>query len=135
MVAVALTRHIVSHAISDAKSERSGPSHQGRTGTAPELSSGLRPAVLEAIFFQRPPHWTPPSICRSPQVLTEIEVIEAEAELKALRRHVPRGGRSRDRRLARTISHAADLRIKAILPFGLGRSEHQLEPRPPRHRP
>jgi hypothetical protein len=32
---------------------------------------------------QRPPHWTPPSIFRLPEVLTEVEVIEAEAELKA----------------------------------------------------
>src|SRR5262249_34498405 len=28
-----------------------------------------------------------------------------------------------------------DALIKAIPPFALGRSEHQLEPRPPRHRP
>jgi hypothetical protein len=36
---------------------------------------------------QRPPHWTPPSIFRRPEVLTEVEVNEAEAELKALQRH------------------------------------------------
>ena len=36
---------------------------------------------------QRPPHWTPPSIFRPPEVLTEGEMIEAEAELKALQRH------------------------------------------------
>jgi hypothetical protein len=29
----------------------------------------------------------PPSIFRPPEVLTEVEVIEAEAELKALQRH------------------------------------------------
>jgi hypothetical protein len=36
---------------------------------------------------QRAPHWMPPSIFRPPEVLTEVEVIEAEAELKALQRH------------------------------------------------
>jgi hypothetical protein len=36
---------------------------------------------------QRPPHWTPPSMFRSPEALTEAEVTEAEAELKALQRH------------------------------------------------
>ena len=36
---------------------------------------------------QRPPGWTPPSMFRQPEVLTEAEVIEAEAELKALQRH------------------------------------------------
>ncbi|MGA7183765.1 MAG: hypothetical protein WBY67_10715, partial [Pseudolabrys sp.] len=35
----------------------------------------------------RPPHWTPPSIFRPPEALSEAEVIEAEAELKALQRH------------------------------------------------
>jgi hypothetical protein len=32
-------------------------------------------------------HWTSPSIFRPPEVLTEVDVIEAEAELKALQRH------------------------------------------------
>jgi hypothetical protein len=41
----------------------------------------------ELVAKQRPPHWTPPSIFRRPEILTEIEVIEAEAELKALQRH------------------------------------------------
>lgn len=41
----------------------------------------------ELVAKQRPPHWTPPSIFRPPEVLTEIEMIEAEAELKALQRH------------------------------------------------
>ena len=43
-------------------------------------------------YLRRPltpslPHWTLPSIFRSPEVLTEVEVTEAEAELKALQRH------------------------------------------------
>jgi hypothetical protein len=37
----------------------------------------------ELVARQRPPHWMPPSIFRPPEVLTEAEVIEAEAELKA----------------------------------------------------
>ena len=41
----------------------------------------------ELIAKQRPPHWTPPSMFRPPEVLTEAEVIEADAELKALQRH------------------------------------------------
>ena len=41
----------------------------------------------ELIAKQRPPHWTKPSIFRPPEILTEIEMIEAKAELKALQRH------------------------------------------------
>lgn len=31
--------------------------------------------------------WSPPSILKSPEVLTEADVVEAEAELRALQRH------------------------------------------------
>jgi hypothetical protein len=41
----------------------------------------------ELVAKQRPAGWTPPSMFKLPEVLTEAEVIEAEAELKALRRH------------------------------------------------
>jgi hypothetical protein len=41
----------------------------------------------ELVAKQRPQHWTPPSIFRSPEALSETELIEAEAELKALQRH------------------------------------------------
>jgi hypothetical protein len=41
----------------------------------------------ELVAKQRPPNWTSPSMFQQPQVLTEAEVIEAEAELKALQRH------------------------------------------------
>ena len=41
----------------------------------------------ELVAKHRPPHWTPPSILRPPEALSEAEVIEAEAELKALQRH------------------------------------------------
>jgi hypothetical protein len=35
----------------------------------------------------RPPDWSPPSILKSPEVLTEADVVDAEAELRALQRH------------------------------------------------
>ena len=41
----------------------------------------------DLLAVERPPHWTPPSMFRRPEVLTEAEVIEAEAELRALQRH------------------------------------------------
>jgi hypothetical protein len=41
----------------------------------------------ELVAKQRPAGWTPPSMFQLPKVLTEAEVIEAEAELKALQRH------------------------------------------------
>lgn len=51
----------------------------------------------ELLAKQRPAGWTPPSLFRQPEVLTEAEVIEAEAELRALQRHAlelvdPKGG-------------------------------------------
>ena len=39
------------------------------------------------IAKERPSRWTRPSLFRPPETLTEAEVIEAEAELKALRLH------------------------------------------------
>ena len=41
----------------------------------------------ELVAKQRPAHWTPPGMFRQPEVLTEAEVVEAEAELRALQRH------------------------------------------------
>ena len=41
----------------------------------------------ELVAKQRPPHWTPPSMFMLPEALTEAEVVEAEAELRALQRH------------------------------------------------
>jgi hypothetical protein len=41
----------------------------------------------ELIAKQRPAGWKPPGIFRQPETLTEAEVIEAEAEMKALQRH------------------------------------------------
>jgi len=36
---------------------------------------------------ERPADWWPPSILKSPEVLTEADVVDAEAELRALQRH------------------------------------------------
>ena len=44
-------------------------------------------AKRELIAVGQPVDWTPPSILRSPEVLTEAELAVAEAELKALQRH------------------------------------------------
>jgi hypothetical protein len=42
----------------------------------------------ELVANERPPHWRQPSMFRRPpEALTELELIEAEAELKALQRH------------------------------------------------
>ena len=41
----------------------------------------------EFIAIRRPTGWTPPGMFRQPEVLTEAEVVEAEAELRALGRH------------------------------------------------
>ena len=44
-------------------------------------------AKRELVAIERPIDWEPPSILRSPEVLTESELTEAEAELKLLQRH------------------------------------------------
>ncbi len=58
----------------------------GRTHTLPR---GIAHAATkrELVAKQRPAGWTPPGMFRTPEVLTEAEVVEAEAELRALQRH------------------------------------------------
>ena len=58
-------------------------------------------AKRDLVARAKPPRWKPPSILTPPEVLSEIEVAEAEAELQALERHavettaaVPGGGPS-----------------------------------------
>ena len=58
----------------------------GRTHSLPRCVAHAA-TKHEPVAKQRPPHWTPPSIFRRPEVLTEVEVNEAKAELKALQRH------------------------------------------------
>ncbi|MGC1742131.1 MAG: hypothetical protein WA754_06150 [Pseudolabrys sp.] len=41
----------------------------------------------ELVAKRRSPGWVPPNMFQLPTVLTEAEVIEGEAELKALQRH------------------------------------------------
>ena len=59
-----------------------------RRATPTPLSRAVAHAATkrELVAKQRPPGWTPPSMLRLPEVLTEAEVVEAEAESKALRR-------------------------------------------------
>ena len=58
-------------------------------------------AKRDLVARTKPPRWVPPSILRPPEVLSEIEVAKAAAELQALERHageavaaVPGGGPS-----------------------------------------
>ena len=44
-------------------------------------------AKRELVAVERPVDWEPPSILRPPEVLTEAQLVTAEAELKALQRH------------------------------------------------
>ena len=53
----------------------------------------LSPAVAHAaakrdlIARHKPSHWTPPGLFKTPEVLTAMEIAEAEAELHALEHH------------------------------------------------
>jgi hypothetical protein len=58
----------------------------GRTYTLPRAIAHAA-SKRDLVAAQRPAHWTAPGMFRSPEALTEAEVIEAEAELKALQRH------------------------------------------------
>ena len=41
----------------------------------------------DLVSRERPPNWTAPSMFRLPEALTEVEVVEAETELRTLQRH------------------------------------------------
>jgi hypothetical protein len=53
----------------------------------------MPPAVAHAaakrdlVAHHRPPRWTPPSLFKTPEALTAMEIVEAEAELQALEHH------------------------------------------------
>ena len=53
----------------------------------------MPPAVAHAaakrdlVAHCKPPHWTPPSLFKTPEVLTAMEIVEAAAELQALEHH------------------------------------------------
>jgi hypothetical protein len=58
-------------------------------GNTYDMPRGLAHAAAkhQLVAVQQPVDWTPPSILRPPEVLTEAELAAAEAELKALQRH------------------------------------------------
>jgi hypothetical protein len=58
-------------------------------GNAYDMPRALAHAAAkrDLVAIERPVDWEPPSILRPPEVLTESELAEAEAELKALQRH------------------------------------------------
>jgi hypothetical protein len=58
----------------------------GNTYTMPRAVAHAA-AKRELVARERPAGWTPPSILRLPEVLTEADVVEAERELRALQRH------------------------------------------------
>ena len=71
--------------------------HMNRAGCLRLYEAGHTYALTRAIAHaatkralvakQRPAGWKPPSMFRQPEVLTEAEVIEAEAELRTLQRY------------------------------------------------
>ncbi len=71
--------------------------HMSREGCVRLYEGGCVYALSRAIAHaaskrgliarERPEDWTPPSMFRPPELLTEAEVAEAEAELKDLQRH------------------------------------------------
>jgi hypothetical protein len=58
----------------------------GETYTMPRAVAHAA-AKRGLVAKQRPSDWTPPSIVRSLEPLTEADVVEAEKELRALQRH------------------------------------------------
>jgi hypothetical protein len=44
--------------------------------------------MLPLVATERPVDWMPPSIFRPPELLTELEAVEAEKELMVLQPHV-----------------------------------------------
>jgi hypothetical protein len=58
----------------------------GNTYTMPRAVAHAA-AKRELVARERPADWSRPSILDSPEVLTEAEVVDAEAELRALQRH------------------------------------------------
>jgi hypothetical protein len=61
----------------------------GETCTMPRAVAHVA-AQRGLVAKGQPSDWTPPSILRSPEALTEAEVVGAEAELRALQRHALR---------------------------------------------
>ena len=58
----------------------------GETSTMPRAVAHAA-AKHGLVARERPADWSPPSILKSPEVLTEADVVDAEEELRALQRH------------------------------------------------
>ena len=58
----------------------------GRVYTLPRAIAHAA-SKRDLVSKERPPHWTPPNMFRLPEALTAAEVVEVEAELRALQRH------------------------------------------------
>ena len=58
----------------------------GKTYTLPRAVAHAA-AKRGLVARERPADWSPPSILKLPEALTEADVVEAEAELRALQRH------------------------------------------------
>jgi hypothetical protein len=58
----------------------------GETYTMPRAVAHAA-AKRGLIAKRQPSDWTPPSILRSPEALTEADIVEAETELRALQSH------------------------------------------------
>jgi hypothetical protein len=58
----------------------------GRVYTLPRAIAHAA-SKRELVAKERPAHWIRPIMFRPPEALTEAEVVEAEAELRALHRH------------------------------------------------
>jgi hypothetical protein len=58
----------------------------GETYTMPRAVAHAA-AKCGLVAKRRPSDWTPPRIVRSPEALTEADVVEAEKELRALQSH------------------------------------------------
>src|ERR1700736_336977 len=91
------------------------------------MRRGLAHAAASANLLprERPIDWMPPSIFRPPEVLTELETVEAENELKALQRHAfaivdPRSlGRSQRRKRNVETEWAAEVWLsRAVISAG-----------------
>jgi hypothetical protein len=69
--------------------DRAGILRLYEAGRTYKLSQAVAHAATkrELVAKQRPADWMPPNMFQFPKRLTEGEVIEAEEELKSLRRH------------------------------------------------
>jgi hypothetical protein len=80
-------------------------------------------AKRELVAVQQPADWTLPSILRPPEVLTESELVEAEAELRAPQRHALEIVDPEDGRLSLTREWSREERRSIFFVRALSRRE------------